>query len=508
MLKKIYRISDSRDGQTLIDGISKYQCFSNFIEIFGNQGLTIVADNVKPETEALLNSHVKNLHLTALGNSKSFVYALELAVQNQADDIVYFVEDDYLHLSDAENIIIEGLERADYVSLYDHPDKYMSPGPNPFVSDGGEDTKVILTRSTHWKYSNSTTMTFAARAKTLKQDYDVIKQHCAPDIPMDFRMFTVLLKRGRKLITPIPSRSTHCDHFPSPFFFNDSSESKRYTPEPAIQNKKRNPGKIPVIIPFYKNRHQLEKCIQHLNMQTVSVEVFVRDNSVDNIYFTAAVNEGIKKYLDQDCRYLMILNQDMYLAKDAVEEMVKFMDSHPDCGIGTPLQLDPQNPDYVVYAGGFDAFPVGRHLHGKASGFTDDAPVVWGNGACMILRKEMVQDIGLLDKNLVFIASDSDYSFMARSRGWQVWRIAKARGIHEHGAGGKTDNMEIELLKLRDLRYFSKKWLNGELYKTLAYEGDKLTPEFVGGVVAKLKTVIEQMEKQVFPRKIRNSSLG
>ena len=508
MIKKIYRISDNRDGSTLIDGISKYQCFSNFIEIFGKHGVTIVADNVKPETETLLKSQVKDLHLTTLGNSKSFVYALDLAVQYPDDAIVYFVEDDYLHMSGAENIIIEGLERADYVSLYDHPDKYMSPGPNPFVQDGGEATKVMLTRSTHWKYTNSTTMTFAARVKTLKQDYEVLKQHCAPDIPLDFRMFTILLQRGRKLSTPIPARSTHCDHFPSPFFFNTRSGSKPYSLEPAIQIKNRNPGTIPVIIPFYKNKHQLEKCIQHLNRQNVPVEVFVRDNSVDNIYFTAAVNEGIKKYLDQDCKYMLILNQDMYLESDAVAEMLKFMDSHPECGIGTPLQLDPQNPDNVIYAGGFDAFPVGRHLHGKASGFTDDAPVVWGNGACMILRKEMVQEIGLLDKNLVFIASDSDYSFMARSRGWQVWRIVKARGIHEHGAGGKTDNMEIELLKLRDLRYFSKKWLNGDLYKTLAYEGAKLTPEFVDGVTVKLETVIEKMENQVSPCKFRNSSLG
>ena len=497
MIKKIYRISDSRNGQTLIDGISKFECFSNFIDIFGRHGITIVADNVKPETEALLKSQVMDVHLTALGNSRSFVYAMDLAVQYQDEEIVYFVEDDYLHLSDAEKTIIEGMERADYVSLYDHPDKYMSPGPNPFVQDGGEATKVILTRSTHWKYTNSTTMTFAARVKTLKQDFDILKQHCEPDIPLDFRMFTILLQRGRKLITPIPGRSTHCDHFPSPFFFNSHSGQQRYIPAPAIQHKKRIPGAIPVIIPFYKNRHQFAKCIQHLQSQTVPVEVFVRDNSVDNIYFTAAVNEGIKKYLDQDNEYLLILNQDMYLESDAIAEMLKFMNSHPDCGIGTPLQLDPQNPDYVIYAGGFDAFPLGRHMHGKVSGFTEDAPVVWGNGACMILRKEMVQDIGLLDKNLVFLASDSDYSFTARSRGWQVWRIAKARGIHEHGAGGKTDNLEIELLKLNDILYFSKKWLTGESFREMAYEGRQLTSGAIVNLVSELKKAIADVRNRL-----------
>jgi len=496
MIKKIYRICDSRNGQTLIDGISKYQCLANFIEIFGNHGLTIVADNVKPETKKLLQSVTKDVHFTALGNSKSFMYALDMAVQNRDDDIVYLVEDDYLHLSDAEKVITEGLARADYVSLYDHPDKYMSPGPNPFVRDGGEVTKVILTHSTHWKYTNSTAMTFAARVKTLKQDYEILKQHCEPDIPLDFRMFIMLLQRGRKLLTPIPARSTHCDHLPSPFFFDGNSGSNPCPPEPPIQIKNRNPAKIPVIIPFYKNRHQLNKCLQHLDRQAVPVEVFVRDNSVDNIYFTAAVNEGIKKFLDKNCKYMLILNQDMYLESDAIAEMVNFMDSHPECGIGTPLQLDPQNPDHVVYAGGFNAFPLGSHLHGRASEFTDNAPVIWGNGACMILRKTMVQDIGLLDENLIFIASDSDYSFTARSRGWQVWRIAKARGIHEHGAGGKTDNPEIELLKLNDILYFSKKWLTGESFREMAYEDRQLTPGAIETLVSELKKAIADLRKK------------
>ena len=66
ILKKIYRRSDSRGGQTKIDGISKYQCFSNFIDLFGCDGITIVADNVRPETEKLLASQVQDVHRTAL----------------------------------------------------------------------------------------------------------------------------------------------------------------------------------------------------------------------------------------------------------------------------------------------------------------------------------------------------------------------------------------------------------------------------------------------------------
>lgn len=243
---------------------------------------------------------------------------------------------------------------------------------------------------------------------------------------------------------------------------------------------------IPVIIPAYKNKDQLEKCITYLNNQTVPVEIFVRDNSDDNIYFTAAVNEGLRKYLEADCKYILILNQDMYLDPDAVEKMAAFMDIHPKCGIGAPLQLNSQDRNSVICAGGREAFPFGKHFCGNASNFIKDGQIFWANGACMILRKEMIREIGLLDEKLVFVGSDSDYSFTARSRGWQVWCIVSARGIHECGASGTISNPTIEALKIRDMVYFGEKWLTGELYGELAYK--KYPPKTVSSIMTQLKS--------------------
>lgn len=257
---------------------------------------------------------------------------------------------------------------------------------------------------------------------------------------------------------------------------------------------------LPAIIPFYKKPEQLERCRKCLEAQSVPVEIFVRDNNVDNIFFTAAINEGIKKYLSQDCKYMTVLNQDMYLEPNAIEEMVKFMDSHPKCGISVPLQLRSDDPQFVFCAGGFEAFPLGKHLFGKLEEFKENMEIPWANGACMVLRKEMIREIGILDENMKLLCSDSDYSFTARSRGWEIWSIVSARGIHEHGVSGKNTNVEMEKLKINDRIYFADKWLTGDLYRGLTIEGPRLFQNEVEKVMQRLRKAKQDLEAQEAPR--------
>jgi len=259
---------------------------------------------------------------------------------------------------------------------------------------------------------------------------------------------------------------------------------------------------IPAIIPYYKNTSQLTRCISHLEAQTVPGAIFIRNNDEDNVYFTSAINEGIKQYLGRSCQYLLVLNQDMYLEPTAVERMTEFMDSHPRCGIGAPLQLHSRNPAYAIFAGGRQAFPMGKHTCGDLKEFTRDQQIPWANGACMILRKEMIQEIGLWDQNYVLIGSDSDYSFTARSRGWQVWRIASAKGIHEQGAAGRLCDRNIELIKIKDMIYFGQKWLTGDLYKRLSSEDEPLSPNEIEDMMSQLHETRTELERS-FEQAIR-----
>lgn len=217
-MKIYYRISDGED-KSKVKFATKQRCLENFLRVFPNHEIVVYADNVSDVTYewllAMQTGFNWKLKRTNGGSSAAgFRICLEDAMRLPDDEIIYFVEEDYLHLTNSYNVILEGLEHADYVSLYDHPDKYIpyNLGGNPEIGDdGAELTKVFLSKSTHWKITNSTTMTFATSVRTLRADYEIWKIGSGGRIPEDYMTFMALRGMGRSLATPIPSYSTHCE---------------------------------------------------------------------------------------------------------------------------------------------------------------------------------------------------------------------------------------------------------------------------------------------------------
>lgn len=214
-MKILYRISDGGNNKVKPAYVyDKQKMFLHFITIFEKHDIFVFADNVGETTYQFLKEHIEESKIIriSLGNSKSFTYSVDFAISNFDDnDKIYFAEDDYIYKKIAPQIIEEGLDISDYCSGYDHPDKYINHnegGPNPFIEQGGESTRVIVSKNTHWKNTNSLCMTFATTLKIIKKDYNVFKKHCESATPFDFRIFSEL-KTYRKLISCIPGVSTH-----------------------------------------------------------------------------------------------------------------------------------------------------------------------------------------------------------------------------------------------------------------------------------------------------------
>lgn len=210
----IYRISEAGYPKDKPDYINNKNCFENALRTFNKAHWWVIADNVSDETKEYLNSKLKTIEYVNVGHGAgTFNLALDFALAlPDLNEVVYFLENDYLHKPEADKILEDGLDLGfDYVTAYDHPDKYLNPieGGNPFCSGRAEDTRVYLGEYCHWKLTNSTTMTFAAKVKTLKEDEEILRKWTKETYPYDFQMFMELKQIGRRLASTIPGFATH-----------------------------------------------------------------------------------------------------------------------------------------------------------------------------------------------------------------------------------------------------------------------------------------------------------
>lgn len=209
-MKLIYRISDAGYNKVKPSYIGNENCLKNATHVFNQAKWLIIADNTSLSTNEMISRYQSNVNKVSIGHGAgTFNLALTEALKYDDNEVVYFLENDYIHKPESFDILLEGIDiGSDYVALYDHPDKYID-GANPFVEGGGEVTKVFLSKSCHWKLTNSTTMTFAAKVKTLREDEDILRSFTQGSYPRDFEMFLALRDKGRSLITPLPGYATH-----------------------------------------------------------------------------------------------------------------------------------------------------------------------------------------------------------------------------------------------------------------------------------------------------------
>lgn len=224
-LRVYYRLSDRGNPKEKIAG--PFACLANFLDVFrpAADELRVIADNCRDDTvervEAMLaqagclGPHRNVIQRTALGHHGSFLHAKALALadcRHDQDAIVYFLEDDYLHLPGARAMLAEGLQIADYVTLYDHADKYADPnatGLHGVIAAGGEETCVLRRRLSHWKFTASTTMTWACRLSTLREDSAVWDRFRIERRSIDYCLHYALGAAGRFLACPLPGHATH-----------------------------------------------------------------------------------------------------------------------------------------------------------------------------------------------------------------------------------------------------------------------------------------------------------
>ncbi len=213
-----YLISTNQSRkQVKVPFATKKLCLHNFLEVFKNERIFIFADNCDNETLNYLSSLNLQVHSGSYGlyYSQVELYKKILEMNLAPDEIVYCSEDDYLHKPGSSEIIKDGLTFADYVTLYDHPDKYLQ------MYSHGETVKVRRSFYTHWKNTVSTCMTFGFKYQTLKEDFPIIQNYPQS---LDHNLFINLKQKGRYLYSSMPGYACQMDNYMNSSLSNNTEK--------------------------------------------------------------------------------------------------------------------------------------------------------------------------------------------------------------------------------------------------------------------------------------------
>ncbi|HIQ01631.1 MAG TPA: glycosyltransferase family 2 protein [Anaerolineales bacterium] len=214
------------------------------------------------------------------------------------------------------------------------------------------------------------------------------------------------------------------------------------------------------------NRDLLRECLRSLfeSTRSISLEVYVVDNActdgsaemverefpqvhlIRNPYrlrFCANHNQVLRQGTG---RYLLILNEDTVIPPGAFDKLVAFMDAHPEAGAAGVTVLNPDGSLQYSYA----RFPslrsaliltlsLNRFLNGGHYPFfpqpEDGRPreVDWTNGACFLVRREAMEQVGLMDEAFLIYAEETDWCYRIRKAGWKVYYLPEVSICHYQG---------------------------------------------------------------------------
>jgi N-acetylglucosaminyl-diphospho-decaprenol L-rhamnosyltransferase len=163
--------------------------------------------------------------------------------------------------------------------------------------------------------------------------------------------------------------------------------------------------------------------------------------------YASGNNAGIRMALDSGARYFLILNPDTIVRPGALMALVNFMDMNPVVGIAG-ARLEDQDGEihrsahrFPTPAGELDRSlrfgPLSRLLvrHCVSPPMRDEAhPCDWVSGAALIIRRAVVEQVGLLDEGYFLYFEEVDYCKKVKQGGWQVWYVPQAEIVHREGS--------------------------------------------------------------------------
>jgi O-antigen biosynthesis protein len=252
--------------------------------------------------------------------------------------------------------------------------------------------------------------------------------------------------------------------------------------------------KLSVVIVNYNVKHFLEQCLHSVEKasKNIQTEVFVVDNnSVDgskgmlirkfpnvklilndrNLGFSKANNQAIKRATGE---YILLLNPDTVVEEDTFEKVIAFMDEHPEAGgLGVKMidgkgKFLPESKrglptPWVAFNKVFGLsalFPKSKVFGKYHLTFLDKDKIHQIDvlaGAFMLMRKESLDKVGLLDEEFFMYGEDIDLSYRLTKEGYVNYYFPETTIIHYKGESTKKGSLNYVRMFYNAMIIFTRK---------------------------------------------------
>jgi len=238
---------------------------------------------------------------------------------------------------------------------------------------------------------------------------------------------------------------------------------------------------LSIVIVSYNTRDMLRDCLRSLpaGTQGITAETWVVDNNSpdrsaemvaeefpevrlianrENAGFTRANNQALRQC---DSRHSVILNPDTECRPGALTTLVRYLDSHPEAGAVGPKLLNTDGslqPNGARFPNPLQDFLVVSDLRGLARArferwsrmrddFDRECELDVVSGACMMVRREAIEKVGLLDEEFFMFYEEVEWCWRIKRAGWKVVYVPSAEVVH-HWMGSVRQNSEAMTRRL------------------------------------------------------------
>lgn len=179
--------------------------------------------------------------------------------------------------------------------------------------------------------------------------------------------------------------------------------------------------------------------VQQLQQRLPANTVFLPQQA--NSGFAAVNNVGMRRALADGCDWVLLLNNDTVAAPDFLETLLR---QTPAGAVSCPKMLFLDPPDEIWFAGGELDRTTGkvRHLGGHEKdgpAFAEKKQVSFITFCCVLLPRQVIEQVGFLDETLFMYCEDVDYCIRLADAGVPLWFLPDARIWHK--AGGSAGGM-------------------------------------------------------------------